>query len=96
MRISLLPKLYCNVEHSFNTYGYCAHWLEYRVNFRNVFSHYVLSPLQETKYLHHTDKTKLSGLSNGVFLKEIVMRAVIEGFFVVIVYAMLVIALPFN
>ena len=30
------------------------------------------------------------------FLKEIVMTAVIEGFFVIIVYAMLVIALPFN
>jgi hypothetical protein len=38
----------------------------------------------------------LTGHSNGIFLKEIVMRAVIEGFFVFIVYAMLVIALPFN
>lgn len=56
MRISPLPKLYCIAEHPFNNCGYCTHWLEYRVNFRNVFSHSLLSPLQETKNLHYIDK----------------------------------------
>lgn len=56
MRISVLQKLCCIAEHSFNNCGYCTHWPEYRVNFGNVFIHSLLSPLQETKILHCIDK----------------------------------------